>query len=339
MRKMLLPTLTVSIVLAATMNTAVAQTSDPTPGTLFQRGYMTATAGAATTGMGHTAMVGTEFVERITDAVQAYAALSYHDDVLRQEDADTLARMGAARSVLTGTAYDLRARDRGVAFTMGAKVALPTGGPARPYVGAGGGYLNIHRTIREAHMGDVTQAFMTEVGAVGGAIDPTKTSTNRPLAEALAGAEVGFGRGVVDVSYRYAGCSGPAPPSRCRNCRRESGCGGDGTASSLSRGVTYPRASPFETLRVIRLPEGCGTHEQTNRSSCGVTAIACGGGSSSPTSPSTAPTTAQIPRASLQLSGPASWDACHTGNCVFNASIQNVGAGLWDRHRRRGAVL
>ena len=53
----------------------------------------------------------------------------------------------------------------------------------------------------------------------------------------------------------------------------------------------------------------------------GVLCAACGG--STPTTPSQPPVVA----ADLRLSGQGSWTSCILGDCIFSASIQNMGAG------------
>jgi opacity protein-like surface antigen len=104
-------------------------------------------------------------------------------------------------TALTGTTWQLSGRDRGVAGTAGAKYVAPLG-IFRPYVGGGGGVINIKRTIRDARAGDVKQAVFNDF-LVGDQALVGIESSNRPIGEILAGVGLIFGHTYVDAAYRF----------------------------------------------------------------------------------------------------------------------------------------
>jgi Outer membrane protein beta-barrel domain len=145
-----------------------------------------------------TTVVGGEFGERVHRDVYAYVGLTYLDNLMSQQMRDYLdqasANLGAS---FTG-------RDRGLAFTLGAKYLLPTTARLRPYFGGGFGLMNLERTISDPLIGDVTRIFPAISGLNDGVVPSGENATTNPLGELL----VGFGgpfnrRGYFDVKYRY----------------------------------------------------------------------------------------------------------------------------------------
>ncbi len=197
-----LVTVAMLLVFLASPASVLAQDADPNPAPALQRGSIVAIIGASTAET-RSSMVGLEIVDRVSDVVQAYAMFSYHDNVLRQEDAATLAQIAERLSAGTGLPVAFQARDRALGLTGGVKIGVPIRAQVRPYAGGGFGFLDIGRTISEATLGDVTTQFTSEFGAVGGAVSASKTSTTHPMAEALGGVAFGVGRGLIDVGYRY----------------------------------------------------------------------------------------------------------------------------------------
>jgi hypothetical protein len=164
------------------------------------RGYIAALAGAVS-GPPSEAAFTVEYAENVRNDAQAYVAVSYFDNLMRERTRADLAAVGAALTNLTGTTWQLSGRDRGVSATGGGKYVVPLG-TFRPYVGAGAGIINIQRTITDARAGDVKQAVFNDF-LVG---DPELVgieSTTKPLGEIVAGVGLIFGHTYVDAAYRY----------------------------------------------------------------------------------------------------------------------------------------
>ena len=188
------------VVLTASL--AQAQQSRPTTTAGLEHGYMTATAGAAFSDR-KSATFGVEIGERIGRRVQAYVAFTYFDDLLNDRAAADLVSLAAHLENITGQSYDFSGRDRGLAFSGGAKYLISTGPRVRPYVGAAPGVLNIQRVITDRYLGDVSDPVIGLYGAPDGVINPYEVSSFKPMAEFIAGVGIAVGRTYVDVGYRY----------------------------------------------------------------------------------------------------------------------------------------
>lgn len=164
------------------------------------RGYIAALAGAVS-GPPSEAAFTVEYAENMRRDAQAYIALSYFDNLMRQETRTDLAAVAATLTSITGTSYRITGRDRGVAVTGGAKYVAPLG-IVRPYLGGGGGVINIRRTITDARLGDVKQAVFNDF-LVGDAALTGIDSSTKPIAEVAAGLGFIFGHTYIDAAYRY----------------------------------------------------------------------------------------------------------------------------------------
>jgi len=180
---------------------ASAQTR-PAPTAALDHGYMTASAGAAF-GDQRTPTFGVEIGERMGRRAQAYVAFTYFDNLFNDRAASDLADLAHDLERVTGIPYDFTGRDRGLAFSGGARYLISRGPTFRPYVGGGPGVLSIQRTITERMLGDVTDPVIALYGAPDGGADRSKISSFKPMVEFLAGVGVAAGRTYVDVGYRY----------------------------------------------------------------------------------------------------------------------------------------
>ena len=164
--------------------------------------YMTGALGASFNAQTAAAFA-IELGESLNRRVQAYTAFTFFDDLMSTGARDNLAALGPAISRATGAEWQLHGRDRGLAFSGGAKYLISEGSSVRPYIGGGPGGLNIRRSISERTLGDVTDAVVLAFGAPDGMIDPAKVSTFKPMAEVLAGVGITTGRTYVDIGYRF----------------------------------------------------------------------------------------------------------------------------------------
>ena len=190
----------VSCLLLLTAAAAAAQ-GRPAP-TPLNRGFMTGSAGAVFADQ-RAATFGVEIGERLNDRTQAYVTFNYFDNLFSDRAADDLDDLAEALTFLSGQPWAFTGRDRGLAFSGGARYLLSRGPNVRPYVGGGAGVLNVRRTITEQDFGDVTDPFFNTFGAQDGFIDATKVSTYKPLAEFIGGVGIGVGRAYVDAGYRF----------------------------------------------------------------------------------------------------------------------------------------
>lgn len=188
------------LVLMATI--ASAQEGRPVSPPAFDNGYMTGSAGASFADT-RAATFGIEIAERLHPRVQAYMAFNYFDNLLNDQAASDLVDLGDLLTDLHDTPWEFQARDRGLAFSGGAKYLLSQGPTFRPYVGGGPGVLNLQRTITERTLGDVSDPVLVVFGAPDGFIEASETSTFRAMAEFIAGVGMAHGRTYVDVGYRY----------------------------------------------------------------------------------------------------------------------------------------
>ena len=166
-----------------------------------QRGYVAALAGAMS-GPPTAPVFSVEYGENIHRNVQAYATLSYFENLMRQTMRDEVTTLGTALSTYTGTPWELSGRDRRMAFAAGAKYLIGSGA-IRPYIGAGAGVMNLKRTVTEARIGDVTAAVFNDFDIGEGDLSLATTSLIRPLAEGSVGVGIVAGSTYVDVGYRY----------------------------------------------------------------------------------------------------------------------------------------
>lgn len=166
------------------------------------RGYMTGAAGASFSDR-RAATFGVEIGERLNPRTQAYVAFNYFDDLFNDEAGNNLTTLAGVLSRTTGEQWQFSGRDRGMAFSGGAKYLVSNGPTVRPYVGGGPGVINIRRTITERTLGDMSDAVIGVFGAPDGVINPSEVSTFKPLAEFIAGVGLASGRTYVDVGYRF----------------------------------------------------------------------------------------------------------------------------------------
>ena len=192
----------VSVCMMAADQAALGQELPRAPGApVRERGYIAAQAGAVS-GPPTAVVFSVEYGERVHSDVQAYATLSYVENLMRRELRDDVRNLAALLSVVTNDPWDLRGRDRGVVLTAGGKY-LVGDEVVRPYVGAGAGIMNLKRTIVEAHLGNVTTAVFNDFNVGDGLLSLSASSVTTPLVEAIAGVAIGAGHTHVDVGYRY----------------------------------------------------------------------------------------------------------------------------------------
>jgi hypothetical protein len=165
------------------------------------RRYVAAVVGAATVGSQTAPTIAAEFGESVTRNSQAYVSLSYFDNVMTDRMRANLAAAAETIELITGTTRSFTGRDHALAFTAGGKFVVGT--RVRPYIGAGAGAINIHRTINETSLGDVTEAFAEQTGFGDGVVTAGLTEAIKPLGEVVAG--IGFltGNAYFDIGYRY----------------------------------------------------------------------------------------------------------------------------------------
>ena len=188
------------VLLTATV--AAAQEGRPASPPPLDHGYMTGSAGASFADT-RAATFGIEIAESLHPRVQAYMAFNYFDNLLNDQAASDLADLGDLLTDLHDAPWVFHGRDRGLAFSGGAKYLLSQGGTFRPYVGGGPGVLNLQRTITEQTIGDVSDPVLVVFGAPDGFIEASEKSTFRAMAEFIAGVGIASGRTYVDVGYRY----------------------------------------------------------------------------------------------------------------------------------------
>jgi len=189
------------LVLATATLAGAQQARVATTGPL-DHGYMTGSAGASFSDS-QAVTFGIEIGERINSRVQAYAAFQYFDDLFNNQAASDLNTLSSYLTTVTGDTWVLSGRDRGLAFSGGARYLLSRGPAFRPYIGAAPGVLNLRRTITEATLGDVSDPVLVVFGAPDGFINSRQRETPRQVAELIAGVGFASGRTYVDVGYRY----------------------------------------------------------------------------------------------------------------------------------------
>jgi opacity protein-like surface antigen len=192
----------VPCVVLMTATIAAAQQGRPAPSAPLENGYMTGAAGASFSDS-QAATFGIEIGETINPRVQAYVAFNYFDDLFNNQAASDLNELSSYLTSVTGDVWALQGRDRGLAFSGGARYLLSRGPSFRPYIGGGPGVLNLQRTITERTLGDVSDPVLVVFGAPDGFIDPREESSFLATAEFIAGVGIASGRTYVDVGYRF----------------------------------------------------------------------------------------------------------------------------------------
>lgn len=192
----------VPCVVLMTATIAAAQQGRPAPSAPLENGYMTGAAGASFSDT-QSVTFGIEIGETINPRVQAYAAFNYFDDLFNNQAASDLNELSGYLTSVTGDVWALQGRDRGLAFSGGARYLLSRGPSFRPYIGGGPGVLNLQRTITERTLGDVSDPVLVVFGAPDGFINPREESSFLATAEFIAGVGIASGRTYVDVGYRF----------------------------------------------------------------------------------------------------------------------------------------
>ena len=195
------------------MGAAVAFAQAPASTPTFQRGFMTATAGASF-GDQQTPTFGVDLAENINPHVQAYVSFTYFDDLITDSAQSGLDDLAANLTRLTARTWEFTGHDRGLAFSGGGKYLFANGSAVRPYVGAAPGVIKLRRTIVEPQLGEISDEVLAAFGATGGVIDAAQESTYKPTAEFLAGVGIGKGRTYVDIGYRFRQVFKVAEPFR-----------------------------------------------------------------------------------------------------------------------------
>jgi hypothetical protein len=147
-----------------------------------------------------------EYGDDVDENAQAYIAVSYLENLMRQDLRDELTSLGVRLTGITGNRLEFSGRDRGIALTAGGKYVIgAVTNTFRPYVGAGGGIINVRRIITEARLGQVTTAVFNDflVGDPALSVVSANEGITRPLAEAVAGIGITAGHTYVDVAYRF----------------------------------------------------------------------------------------------------------------------------------------
>ena len=144
------------------------------------------------------AVFGGEYGERVHRDVAAYASLMWIENLMSQQMRDHL----VTGSEILGE--EVRGRDRGMAFTVGAHYMLPVARRIRPFFGGGFGFVNLRRDISSPSRGSFARLFPELTGLNDGVVEPTTLSANKPLGEVVVGIGGPFGKGAYfDVKYRY----------------------------------------------------------------------------------------------------------------------------------------
>ena len=192
----------VLVALAASAASAFAQgTAAPRPISPEPRWYVAAIGGAVS--RPPTAPVfGVEVAEHLGEHAQAYVTFSYIENLMRETLRDDLDLTATRLEALTGESWSLSGRDRGVALVVGGKYVFGSGA-VRPYVGGGGGVINLKRTVFETRLGDVTRAVYHDFDLGDAELSVTPEGVNKPLVEFAFGVGIGSGRTHIDLGYRY----------------------------------------------------------------------------------------------------------------------------------------
>lgn len=195
-----LAVLVVPTLLTFGVPSAHAQQQNPQPRRDF--GWVSVVAG--TTFGTQTQTVATfagEYGDDVHPRVQAHVTISYFDNLLTQDLETELSQLSAGLTTVSGTSWSLQGRDRAVTMVLGGRYLIATQGTFRPYVGGGGGVINLKRSISDARAGIVTADVLEEFGV--GEFSLIGRSVTRPLLEAAVGVGVYRGPVYVDIGYRF----------------------------------------------------------------------------------------------------------------------------------------
>ena len=165
------------------------------------RRYFAAFGGLVDIGSDTVPTLAAEYGEFMTRNSQAYANFSYFDNVMTDQMRNNLVTAADYIQQITGVRRSFAGRDRGLAMTVGGKYVVGT--TVRPYVGAGVGGMQIIRTITEATLGDVSQAFAQQAGLGDGVVSAGVTREMKPLGEVVAGVGFVTRKAYIDIGYRY----------------------------------------------------------------------------------------------------------------------------------------
>jgi opacity protein-like surface antigen len=191
-----LTSLVVVMLATPALGQQVSRIPPPPPG---PRGYIAALAGAIS-GPPREGVFSVEGAERVARDIQVYASVSWIDNMMSESTRADIETFGVVLSQLIDTPLRFTGRDRGLAFVVGGKYLPPTG-IVRPYVAAGGGVLNIKRTIVDPLAGDVSAALFNDFGF--GNVELIDRSATKPMLEAGVGVAIAIGHVYVDAGYRY----------------------------------------------------------------------------------------------------------------------------------------
>ena len=196
-----LSVLVVPTVLMVAVPSAHAQQQSTQP---QQRDFGWVSAIAGTTFGSQTQTAATfagEYGDDVHPRVQAHVTISYFDNLLTQDLEDDLSALSAGLTAVSGTPWTLHGRDRAVTMIVGGRYLIATQGTYRPYIGGGGGVINLKRTITDPRAGNVTVAVLDQFGV--GEFSMVGQSLTRPLLEAAVGVGVYSGPVYVDIGYRF----------------------------------------------------------------------------------------------------------------------------------------
>jgi hypothetical protein len=191
-----------ALVLALVSSVSAFAQGTPAPGIKAEPHWYIAALGGAVARTPSEPVFGVEVAQNVKRHGQAYVTISYFENMMRQSLRDGLDDQAAKLSTLTGDAWSLTGRDRGVAFVAGGKYMVGNGS-IRPYLGTGLGAINIKRTVVEARLGDVTRAVFNDFKLGEADLSLATEGITRPIVEATFGVGVDSGSVHFDIGYRY----------------------------------------------------------------------------------------------------------------------------------------
>jgi len=191
-----------ALVLTLVSSVSAFAQGTPAPGRTVESHWYLAAIGGAVSRPPTGPVFGVEIAENVGRHAQAYATFSYFENLMGQSLRDGLDDRAARLTTLTGDAWSLEGRDRGVTFVAGGKYLFGNGS-VRPYLGAGVGAINLKRTVVEARLGDVTRAVFNDYQLGDADLSLATEGITRPLVEAAIGVGIGTGHTHFDIGYRY----------------------------------------------------------------------------------------------------------------------------------------